>query len=276
MSFLYRLDQCFSALGNRKDGVLTFIAIVVLLVGGFSYFDSRLDARTRNALEILERREADTFVKARSILVRKWLEEPGLNAAFSATGTYTSELIEKTTEAIFDDADYRSALFDISTYYSNAVACVLDGQCDVPTMCASLRGEIQDYLEINEGYFTEATVLRREDAVSLYRGMPEFVEFCSDKLFVRVASRHDGSTDCRISRYLERFLGLGWESACTFDYTAYGQRVTETAEILRVDAKYQRWSETATFACWTEWKDPIKMDDPTGTAPITCNTKRPT
>lgn len=227
-------EETLDKLGKNKDGITALIAIILLVVGGYQYFVVAVESRIKYSLNLLERREGDTFVNARTVMIQKWIDNENLRSAFAATNTYTPELIGKATEEIFEDSEYRKALYNISTYYTNAAACALDGICDAPTMCASLAGEIQDYLDVNRGYFVYATKIRQEDAVSLTLSMPEFVIFCSSALFVNEASRHDRSWWCRTNLYSQRMIGLHFRKSCAFFATPYQIRIEAEAEKLEL------------------------------------------
>lgn len=219
-----------------KDSITVIIAILILVVGGFQYFDIAVENRIKNSLEFLKRREGDTFVDARRVLIQKWIEHKGLQRKFSKTDVYTQELFDEAAKAIFNDAAYRTAIFNMSTFYTNAAACTLDGICDAPTMCASLMGEIQDYLDINRGYFIFARKIRKEDAISLTLSMPEFVKFCDDDISVRLFARHDRSLTCRIDLYLERLIGVHFGGFCKAKATEYDRELNKEADCLVIDA----------------------------------------
>ena len=220
-------------LGQKKDGIGIAIALTLLLVGGFQYFDSVVESRIEKGLDVLKRRESDTFVDARTILISKWVENQQLREEFARTSVYTPELIRSATAAIFDDPEYRTALINMSTYYSNAAACTMDGICDAPLMCASLMGEIQDFLDVNRGYIVATKSVRFEDANTIILSMPEFVEYCDRNIFINVASRHDYSVACRIGRYFDRLVGTSFGLSCEFKSTAYVDQVDHEAEKLR-------------------------------------------
>ena len=228
-----RFDRFLTSLGSHKDGIGVIIAVLLLLVGGYQYFDNAVDSRIEKGLDVLKRREARPFVDARTTLMMKWFENEDLRDRFAQSDTYTRELIAAATKAIFEDEEYRTALANISTYYSNAAACAIDGICDAPVMCASLMGEVQDFLDVNRGYFVSLTVVRREDATTLFLSLPEFVKFCNDRLFINVASRHDFSAGCKLGRYLERFLGASFGFSCGFYSTEYAKQIEKEAEQLR-------------------------------------------
>ena len=215
------MDTVLRWLGSRKDGIGIATALVLVLVGGFQYFDSVVESRIEKGLDVLSRRETDTFVKARSTLMTKWFANEELRKEFSQTRVYTPQLIERATAAIFNDREYQNAVADMSTYYSNAAACTIDGICDAPLMCASLMGEIQDFLDVNRGYIVALKKVRFEDANTIILSMPEFVEFCDEDLFVNVASRHDYSVGCRLGRYLYRLIGANFGLGCEFKSSAY-------------------------------------------------------
>ena len=227
------MNAALDWLGTRKDGIGIGIALILLVVGGFQYFDSVVESRIEKGLDVLKRREGDTFIEARTILISKWVENQELREQFTKTSVYTPELIQSATKEIFDDPEYRTALVNMSTYYSNAAACTIDGICDAPLMCASLMGEIQDFLDINRGYIVATKAVRFEDANTIILSMPEFVEFCDQNIFINVASRHDHSLVCRIGRYLDRFVGTSFGLPCEFKSTAYVDKIDLEAEKLR-------------------------------------------
>ena len=227
------MDTMIRWFGDRRDGIGIGIALILLLVGGFQYFDFAVDSRIENGLDVLKRRENATFVEARTTLLMKWLENEDLLQQFSETEVYTSDLIEKATEAIFKDERYRTALANMANFYHNAAACTLDEICDAPVMCASLMGEIQDFLDVNKGYFIYASSVRYEDANTFILSMPEFVELCDDDLFLNVASRHDSSIGCRTGLYLYRFIGTSFGLSCKFKSTAYADEITREVEEMK-------------------------------------------
>ena len=231
------MRSLLTTLAKYKDGITVLVALVLLFVGGFQYFEIAMENRIKNSLDLLERREGDTFVEARTVLIRKWIEHKELQEKFSRTEVYTQELIDEAAKAIFNDTAYRTALFNMSTFYNNAAACSLDGVCDAPTMCASLMGEIQDYLDVNRGYFVFARKIRKEDAISLTLSMPEFVKFCDDELSVRLFARHDRSVECRIDLYLERLIGMHLGGQCSASATQYDLDIERDANRLVIETK---------------------------------------
>ena len=230
---MIRFRTVLASLGSHKDGIGVVVALLLLLVGGYQYFDNAVDARIEKGLDVLKRREAEPFVEARTTLMMKWFENKELHDRFIQSATYTPDLIAAATESIFNDKKYRKALANMSTYYTNAAACTIDGICDAPIMCASLMGEIQDFLDVNRGYFVSLTAKRREDATTMFLSLPEFVKFCDTRLFINVASRHDFSTGCRVGRYLRRFLGTSFGLSCAFNFTDYAKQIDKAAEKLR-------------------------------------------
>ena len=224
-------------LSEIKDAVTTTIAMLVVLVGGYQYFELRSESRIENALEILKRREQAIFVDARTYTVKKFMEGSIFSSELSQNKTYTKEIIEKITKEIQSDELYRNSLLNISTYYNNASACTLDGICDAATMCASLAGEIQDYLSINKGYVSLATFVRQEDAKSLTLSLPEFVEFCDKNIGLNIFSRHDYSTWCSINLFLERRFSIGLNSACIAKASKYDTNIEKDVGKLRRSSK---------------------------------------
>ena len=99
-------------------------------------------------------------------------------------------------------------------------------------MCVP-HGEVQDFLDVNRGYVVSLTVVRREDATTLFLSLPEFVTFCNDRLFINVASRHDFSVGCKLGRYLERFVGTSLGFSCGFYSTEYAKQIEKEADQLR-------------------------------------------
>lgn len=222
------------SLGKYKDGIAISITIILVVVGGYKYFDSIVDKKIQNALSLLKRRESSIFVDARTTLLKEWVENQSLYNKFSQTDDYTDDLYEDISKAIWKNEPYRKALYTISSYYNNAAACALDGVCDGPTMCASLAGEIQDHLDINRPYFVFARMVRKEDAKSLILSLPEFVDFCIEKKNqnVRLFSRHDRSIGCRINLYLERLTGVSIDSFCKPLATDWEKTMIKDAEKL--------------------------------------------
>lgn len=219
--------------GAYKDGITSLIAVVLLVVGAYQYFEIRGETRIEKSLQMLKQREQSVFVSARTYVLKKWAELPELEKAFAETETYTPDLIKRVTTEIHSDGKYRAHLFDISTYYNNVAACALDGICDLPTLCASLAGEIQDYLDINSGYFAYFAALREEDARALFLSFPEFVERCKSKARLFVAYRHDTSFSCRFNLFLYRRFGFGSNDACRFKATKYDEEITKAAEEIK-------------------------------------------
>lgn len=223
------MKSVLESLGKHKDGITTLLALVFFIVGAYQYFEIRAESRIEKSLDLLKQREATIFVSARTYVLQKWGEQKNLLQGFAETEVYTPELIAAVRDEILDDAEYRARLFDLSTYYNNAAACALDGFCDLPTMCASLTGEIQDYLDINSGYFAYFAALREEDARSLFLSLPEFVELCQSKIRLFIAYRHDTSFNCRASVFLYRRFGVSSEGGCEFNATRYDNEISEAA-----------------------------------------------
>ena len=217
------VTRLLDRLGRCKDGITVSLAILLVIVGFYQYFEFRSDRKIEASLKILERRESAVFVEARTKLLQTWFEADGnLIEEFAETYIYTDELYKEIDPKIRDDTEYRSAMLQISAYYSNAAACVLDGLCDQPTICSSLHGEIQDYLDINRNYFVYLRRLRQEDSVSLYLHHPEFVEDCGKSIMFSLFSRTDDTFRCRTARKLYRLTGIKISSLCsamTSDYT---------------------------------------------------------
>ena len=223
------MGRFFNYFATRKDAITAIVAVLALLVGTYNYVEYKRDQRIKVALDHLERRESRIFVQSRGAIARKWIDNEKLISELAETDVYTDELLEKIGREIDLDVEYRKALFNMSTLYTNSAACTLDGLCDAAMMCASLMGEIQDYLDVNFWYFGNATLLRGEDAKALTLGMPEFVEFCDTKLFIRVASRHDRSWNCQFDLGLERLLGFHFGDSCRFASTDYDEKVEKLA-----------------------------------------------
>ena len=231
---LKRISNWIVQIGSHKDGITVAIAIVLLLVGGFQYFDSRIDARIEQALQMLQRREAPTFVKARTIMLSKWLNSEKLCPEFSATDEYSWNLNVKIKDEILEDESYRDSLVDISNFYSNAAACTIHKICDTPLMCASLMGQVQDFLNLNRDYFVHIGMQRQNDSKTLTLHMPEFVEYCSSKLFINVASQGDRTSKCRWGVYLYRLTNMNFNFglSCEFKNTKYDQIIDEQIRML--------------------------------------------
>lgn len=204
--------------GRYSKGVTAVLAIAVTTIGGYQYFEAKVDRKITRAIEVLERREKGAFLDARTTIYRKWLENERLfkNVPEDArkANVYTEEILKLAAREIIPDIEYRIAMLNISTYYTNAAACALDGLCDLPMMCASLMGEIQHYLEINSGYFTYAEGIITEDALTLKLSMPEFVAACDEDVWTNLFSRHDRSYWCAINLKSERIIGLHVPKAC--------------------------------------------------------------
>lgn len=219
------------ALGAFKDGVTTLLALILVVVGFYQYLEFRSDKRIATSLNILERREGKIFVEARTKLIKTWFEVDGsLAEAFRQTDKYSDALYSAIDKEIHSDEEYRTALLHISSFYSNAAACVLDGLCDQPTICSSLHGEIQDYLDINRNYFVFLRRLRKEDSVSLYLHHPEFVDDCDQTLMLSLFARTDGSVSCRFARSLHRTTGLALNGYCEGKTASYTQDIINRAE----------------------------------------------
>lgn len=217
--------------GKYKDGVTTFLAILFVFVGFYQYFEYRSDKRIETALQLLERREGRVFVEARTKLLQTWFEADGsLADALKRTDFYTEELYKEIDSTIHADKQYRTAMLHISSFYSNASACVLDGLCDQPTICSSLHGEIQDYLDINRNYFVFLRTLRDEDSVSLYLHLPEFVGKCDETIFFSLFSRVDSSNKCRFARSLYRTTGFILKDFCKEMTAPYTQGIIDRAK----------------------------------------------
>ena len=228
-----RIGSCFNWLGTNKDAITATLAIVLVVVGGYQYFVSLRDGKIEKALEILERREEATFIDARTTLIHKWIEHDDLNDDFVRESTYSKELRDKMTTEILADEKYRLAVANMSAYYASVAACALDGICDVPVLCASLMGEVQSYLTVNQGYFTHLRLLIGKDAKSFFLSLPEFVKLCDSDIFMNVASRHDRSTGCRLGVLLRRQVGFSFGFKCEFEFSKYDQTVKEHAENLK-------------------------------------------
>ena len=212
-------------LGDRRHGLSILIALVLVLVGGFAYFDGRVDTRIENGLDVLKRREAETFVNARTTLLLMWLKNEELAKEFQRTPTYTRRLLDLNAEAILNDDEYQRAFVDMSTYYSNAAACTLRGICDGPLMCGTLWSETQDFLDVTRGYFEHWKSVRYEDANTLILSIPEFESYCEEKLHLRVASHHDYTSLCGVRLYVYRLTGLDIGLPCKFETSEYVRRV---------------------------------------------------
>lgn len=221
-----------ATLGRHKDGITTLLAVLAFLIGGFSYLEFLKDRRIDKALELLKRREAPIFVDARTISIRKWIDNPELRDELANTKVHTPDLIKKVGEAISKDKDYRIALYNLSTLYNHAASCALDHICDALTMCGSLFGEIQEYLDINEAYFVYATKLRQEDAKSLTLNLPEFENFCKQRIKVRYFPRFDRSWKCRIDVNTERLFGFYILGACQNIESEWDQKINRAANEL--------------------------------------------
>ncbi len=233
------ISRFLKAFGSHKDGIVAFAATIAFILGAFQYLEYRSDLRISAALDILKRREARIFVEARDTLVRKWLETEELQSVFASTVIYTDELIEGVSKEIGRDENYRRAVLHISAYYQNVAGCTMDGICDAAMMCSSLAGEIQDHLDINKGYFALARALRDEDAVSLYLGLPEFVNFCVQNAPSFYFSRLDRSRMCQAGLFLNRKTGLSWlaELSCHPQETEYGQSIIDAAKPIKLRLK---------------------------------------
>jgi hypothetical protein len=225
------LSRLLSLLARYKDGITALIAVTLFVLGVFQYLEYRADLRISTSLDMLKRRETSLFVTARAKLIRKWLETEGLLENFQSTETYTDKLIKAVSNEIFTDEDYRSALLHMSAYYQNAAGCTLDGVCDAATICSSLGGEIQDYLDVNKGYFAYARSVRDEDAVSLYLSLPEFANYCKADLGALMFSRNDQGFLCQTGLYIYRMTGSSWfaNANCHQCETKYGQSVIDAA-----------------------------------------------
>lgn len=233
------MQRMLGLFARNKDGITSLIATILFVVGVFQYLEYRADTRISNSLDMLKRREASIFVDARATLIRKWLETEGLLEDFKATEFYTDELIQKVSNEIFTDVSYRTALLHISAYYQNAAACTLDEVCDPATICSSLAGEVQDFLDVNQGYFAFARSVRQEDAVSLYLSLPEFVDYCIADAGALVFSRHDRRFFCQAGLYTYRIAGFAGPAnlACLPRESEFGQRVIDSAA--KIDAAPQ-------------------------------------
>lgn len=229
-SFVSWLLGVFAA---YKDGITVLIAGTLFVVGGYQYFEVRTETRIEKSLDILKRREQTIFVDARTVALKKWIDTKTLLSEFAGTETYSQELIEKITEEIGQDQAYRIALYNISTFYNNAAACALDGVCDIATLCASLHGEIQDYMEVNKGYMSYATAVRFEDAKSLTLSLPEFSRECRRDIGLNIFSRHDSGFWCRVNMFTYRRLSIGINSACDPIVSKYDWEVEEQAKKIR-------------------------------------------
>jgi len=233
------LSRVLALFGRHKDGITALIAATLFVLGAFQYLEYRADMRISTALDMLKRRETALFVTARATLIRKWLETEGLLETFRSTQTYTEDLIKAVSTEIFNDDGYRAALLHISAYYQNAAGCTLDGVCDAATICSSLGGEIQDYLDVNQGYFAFARSVRDEDAVSLYLSLPEFVDYCKADLGALVLSRNDQRLLCQSGLYLYRMTGISWlaDANCAPRESGFGQSVIDAAVKIRAESK---------------------------------------
>ena len=180
-------------LALKKDGITALIALVLLIVGGFQYFDVKLDGRISNSLEILERREKPLFVSARENTIRKWIDikkaNPALWSDFVNNKDYTKDIYDAVETEIENDEQYRKDLLSLGLFYQNASAFALDGHCDAVTLCSSLRGEMQDFLDLNKPYLIYAHKVRKEDATSIYLDVPEFVAQCDKGFFLKSLHR---------------------------------------------------------------------------------------
>lgn len=215
-----------TSVAEYKDAVTTWLAIVVAIVGAYQYFDVRSDQRIKAASEILARRESTQFVDARAALVMFVYSNQKLVKSFSEAGaTYTPKLLDDFAEIVRRNEAYQKAVTTISPYYINAAACAMDGICDIPTMCASLWGEIQDYLDVNRAYFAYLMSIRGEDAVSLWLGMANFEQLCRSKLKLFVFSRFDNSLKCRLFVALYRRFDFAFDSACTHVISEYDDQL---------------------------------------------------
>ena len=222
-----------SRLGNYKDGVTVALALIFFVVGFYQYFENKANQRISMALNILERRENSIFVKARTTTIQKWFEVTGaLKKEFVATTTYTPELLNSIAESIGDDLNYRAALLNISTFYSNATACVLDGLCDRPTICLSLAGEVQDYLNLNKYYFVYLRKLRDEDSLAFYAGLDVFENQCNSNISLNIFSRMDQSFKCKASLQLYRITGIDLKGYCTGSETKYATEIIAASKKL--------------------------------------------
>ena len=228
-----RIGAAFGWLGSHRDGITAGIALLLIAVGSYQYFKTRSDLRIEKALDVLKRREGKTFVSAKTALANMWMSDEDLCENFIKSDKYTASMTDRVADLIIADEDYRDAVADLSTYYTNVAACTLDGICDASVMCASLMGEIQDFVEVNVDYFARVTMVRREDAKSLTLSMPEFLGFCERRLRLHVASRHDHSLLCQLGRNLYRHLGTGFGWFCGFEASEYDQQVKTKADSLR-------------------------------------------
>ena len=217
---LPKVNRMIIALGKQKDGITTLLAILLIVVGFFQYLEIRHDRRIETALGMLERRESANFVEARTTLLQPLFNPDGeLEEAFKESKTYDENLYRKIDDVIHSNPAYPTALLDISIYYSNASACVLDGICARPTICSSLMGEVQDHLDINHNYFAYLSNLRGEDARSLYLHQREFVNYCAENLFFNLYSRTDNSLLCAIAGRLYKLTGWSLDFACSGEDT---------------------------------------------------------
>lgn len=230
------VSRVLDRFARHKDGITGLLAASFVVVGAFQYLEYRADLRISAALDMLKRRETSIFVEARAKLISKWLETEKLHRKFAGTEIYTLDLIEAISTEIFADKEYRESILHISAYYHNAAGCAVDGVCDAPMICSSLGGEIQDYLDVNKGYFAFARSVRYEDAVSLYLSLPEFGNYCDADLGALVFSRHDRSYLCQTGLYAYRISGFtGLANAfCRPEETDYGQEIIDAAKQIRL------------------------------------------
>lgn len=216
-------------LGQYKDGITVTLALIFFVVGFYQYFEVKAERKISMALNILERREDPIFVEARTTTLQKWFEVN--QAEFLKTSTYTPELLNSIQKFTQKDLKYRTALLHISTFYINAAACVLDGLCDKPTICLSLLGETQDYLNLNKNYFIYLRKSRGEDSLVFYKGLDVFEKQCISNHSLNIFSRMDQSWPCKASLKLYRITGIELGGYCKGSITKYAKEIIEAAKI---------------------------------------------
>lgn len=216
-------------LGHYKDGVTVTLALIFFVVGFYQYFEVKAERKISMSLNILERREDPIFVKARTTILQKWFVFN--QAEFLKTSTYTPELLASIEKLIQKDSEYRTALQHISTFYVNAAACVLDNLCDKPTICLSLLGEIQDYLDVNKNYFIYLRRVRGEDSLSFYIGLDVFTNQCISNYGPNIFSRMDQSWSCHASLKLYRITGIELRGYCKGSITGYAKEIINAAKM---------------------------------------------